>query len=99
MKWLSTALVVVFLTACNTVVPPIVVMGIKQSCTMFKDNYPTFLALVEAGVIKGRAAEVGDDAADIIEPICKIPENATYADVLSASAQALILYKIVKEAR
>jgi hypothetical protein len=81
-----------------TPLAPAHVNSLKAACATADQLYPTFKALVDGGVIKASVAKKGEYAYQVTRPLCATPANATYNDILVATAQAAILAKILKDA-
>jgi hypothetical protein len=91
------------LSACTTTglmtpLAPAHVNSLKAACATADQLYPTFKALVDGGVIKASVAKKGEYAYAVTRPLCATPANATYNDILIATAQAAVLAKILKDA-
>jgi hypothetical protein len=91
------------LSGCQTLglmtpLSPAHVNSLKAACATADQLYPTFKALVDGGVIKASIAKKGEYAYQVTRPLCATPANATYNDILVATAQAAVLAKILKDA-
>jgi hypothetical protein len=97
MKIALVAAAVLPLAGCQTLglmtpLAPAHVNSLKAACATADQLYPTFKALVDGGVIKGEYAY------QVTRPLCATPANATYNDIIVATAQAAVLAKILKDA-
>jgi hypothetical protein len=91
------------LSGCQTLglmtpLSPAHVNSLKAACATADQLYPTFKALVDGGVVKASVAKKGEYAYQVTRPLCATPANATYQDIIVATAQAAILAKILKDA-
>lgn len=86
-------------TGLLTPLSPSHVKSLKAACATADQLYPTFKALVDGGLVKGSVAKKGETAYQVTRPLCATPENATYNDIIVATAQAAILAKILKDAQ
>lgn len=82
-----------------TPLSPSQVNALRATCATVDQLYPTFRALADGGVLKASTAKTGDYAYAVTRPLCATPANATYNDVIVASAQAAILAKILRDNR
>jgi hypothetical protein len=103
MKIVLVAAAVLPLASCQTLglmtpLAPAHVNSLKAACATADQLYPTFKALVDGGVIKASVAKKGEYAYQVTRPLCATPANATYNDILVATAQAAVLAKILKDA-
>lgn len=103
MRIALAAVIPLVLTGCvstglMTPLSPAHVNSLKAACATADQLYPTFKALADGGVLKASVMKKGEYAYQVTRPLCATPANATYNDIIVASAQAAILAKILKDA-
>jgi hypothetical protein len=91
------------LSACTTTglmtpLSPAHVNSLRAACATVDQLFPTFKSLADAGLVKESTAKKGLLAYQVTRPLCATPANATYQDIIVATAQAAILAKILKDA-
>lgn len=92
------------LSGCTTAglmtpLSPTAVNSLRAACATVDQLYPTFKALADGGVLKASTLRTGEYAYAVTRPLCATPANATYNDIIVASAQAAILAKILRDNR
>lgn len=92
------------LTGCTTAglmtpLSPAAVNSLRAACATTDQLYPTFRALADGGVLKASTVKTGEYAYAVTRPICSLPANATYNDVVVVAAQSAILAKIMRDNR
>lgn len=100
---LAAVIPLALLSACTTTglmtpLSPAHVNSLKAACATAEQLYPTFKALADGGVLKASVMKKGEYAYQVTRPLCATPANATYNDIIVATAQAAILAKILKDA-
>lgn len=99
MKYLVLGLTLA-LGGCTTLASPLSpsnVNALKTSCATVDQLYPSFLALAEGGLIKGSAVRNGELAYQVTRPLCALPAEATYNDVVVVAVQMAVLAKILRD--
>lgn len=92
------------LSGCTTAglmtpLSPAAANSLRAACATTEQLYPTFQALAAGGVLKASTVRTGEYAYQVTRPLCATPANATYNDIIVASAQAAILAKILRDNR
>lgn len=84
-------------TGLMTPLSPAQVNALRGACATMEQLYPNFVALRDAGALKASVVRQGEYAYAVTRPLCATPANATYADVVTAGLQAVLVAKILKE--
>lgn len=97
----SIAMLVAGCTTAGLMTPlsPAAVNSLRAACATTEQLYPTFRSLADGGVLKASTVRTGEYAYAVTRPLCATPANATYNDIIVASAQAAILAKILRDNR
>lgn len=97
----SVAIALAGCTSMGLMTPlsPAAANSLRAACATTEQLYPTFKSLADAGVIKANIVQKGEYAYQVTRPLCAAPANATYNDIIVATAQAAILAKILRDNR